>query len=77
MQANKSKNLSDLELTKIVGGDSSMPGRQGWLNGIGEPDKGKNRGSADSGWGDALGKKIAECIAYGLAGRRGPFGCNS
>lgn len=27
--------------------------------------------------GEALNKKIGECIAYGLAGRRGPFGCNS
>lgn len=72
------KNIKELtikELTLINGGVSSNPGTQNWINGLGNSGISSSGGSSMIG--EALNKKIGECIAYGLAGRRGPFGCNS
>ena len=68
------ENLSVEKLAVITGGNSTDPGTNYWIGGNGNSNGGSTIGGN---WGGNLGDKIAICIAYGLAGRRGPFGCNS
>ena len=66
--------ISKDRLVHIIGGTSDNPGTNYWIGGNNNHSGGSGSGSN---WGSHLGNKIAICIAYGLAGRRGPFGCDS
>lgn len=59
--------------TQTAKADSSYPGMSNWINPKPKPKKSKN----GLPWASSLGNRIGVCIAYGIAGRRGPFGCDS
>lgn len=67
--------LSTKEMKQIIGGNSSNPGTSNWINGLGQGGNSSSQGS--SAIGEGFNNKIGQCIAFGLAGRRGPFGCDS
>lgn len=67
------KKLSIKELSTIIGGDAYNPGMNNW----GSAMKGGSSHSSESAASKRLGNRLNTCIAFGLLGQRGPFGCDS